>query len=126
MFRVFATVLMASGLALFTQWENQRFGVIRAWLNVGQKTLHVIQAFRSLNLNPAHGSMILLKPENRFYQNGYYPAFAACMVWNDHSLRIYVDGQNQLTEQQVAKMNYIILFNEFQAKLIASSKSGRS
>jgi hypothetical protein len=70
--------------------------------------------------------MILLRPENRFYENGYYPAFVASLVWNDHSLRIYVDGQNQLTEQRVAKMNYIILFNEFQAKLIATPKSGRS
>ena len=120
MFRVFATVLVASALAILTHWENHRFNCIDALLSVGKKTCHVIQAFRSLDLHPAAGSMILLKPENRFYQNGYYPAFVASLVWNDHSLRIYVDGQNQLTEQRVAKMNYIILFNEFQAKLIAT------
>ena len=125
-FRAFATVLVACGLAILTQWENHRFNRIDALLSVGKKTGHVIQAFRSLDLHPAAGSMILLRPENRFYENGYYPAFVASLVWNDHSLRIYVDGQNQLTEQRVAKMNYIILFNEFQAKLIATPKSGRS
>jgi hypothetical protein len=123
MFRVFATVLMASGLALFTQWENQRFGLVRAWLNVGQNTLHVIQAFGSLNLHPAPGSTILLKPENRSYQNGSYPAFVASLVWNDHSLRTYVAGQNQLTEQQIAKMDYVISLNEFQAKLLRAPES---
>ena len=122
-FRVFATVLMASGLALFTQWENQ-VSRIRALLSVGQKTSHILEVFRSLDLHPAAGSMILLRPKKRFYQNGYYPAFVASLVWNDHSLKIYVDGQNRLTEQQIAKMNYIISFNEFQGKLIPTPTSG--
>ena len=38
--------------------ENQRSGRIRALLNSGQETVHVVQAFRSLNLRPASGSMI--------------------------------------------------------------------
>jgi hypothetical protein len=122
-FRVFATVLMATGLALFIQWENQRFGIIHAWLNVGEKTLHVIQAFRSLNFHPSPGGMILLKPEKRFYPHPYYPVFVASLVWNDHSLRIYVDRQNQLTEQQIAKMDYVISLNEFQAKLLRGPES---
>jgi hypothetical protein len=122
-FRVFATVMMASGLALFTQWENQVFR-IHALLSVGQKTSHILEVFRSMDLHPAAGSMILLRPKNRFYQNGYYPAFVASLVWNDHSLKIYVDGQNRLTEQQIAKMNYIISFNEFQGKLIPTPTSG--
>ena len=49
-----------------------------------------------------------------------YPLFVASLVWNDHSLKIYVHGQNQLTEQEIAKMDYIISFSEFQAKLIAT------
>jgi hypothetical protein len=124
MFRVFATVLVAAGLALFTQWENQRFGGrIRALLSAGQKTLHDIQTFRSLDLHPAPGSMILLRPENGFYQGGWYPMFVAALVWNDHSLRIYVEGQHQLSQQQIANMNYIISFNEFQAKLVRALES---
>jgi hypothetical protein len=117
-FRASATILVASVLAIFTQWENQRSARIPALLGIGEKTSHVTQAFRSLDLHPVPGSMILLRPENRFYQNGYYPAFVASLMWNDHSLAIYIAGQSQLTEQQIAKMDYIISLNEFQAKLV--------
>ena len=97
--------------------------IIRAWLNVGLKTLHVIQALRSLDLHPSPGSMILLRPESRFYQNKHYPLFVASLVWNDHSLRIYVAGANQVTEQQIAKMDYIISLTEFQGKLLLTPES---
>ncbi len=50
--------------------------------------------------------------------NGYYPAFVASLVWNDHSLQTYVDGQSQLTEQQILNVSYIIAFSEFQLKVI--------
>ena len=118
-FRIFATILVASVLAIFTQWENQRFGSVPAsLLNKGQKASHVIQAFHSLDLHPAPGSMILLKSENRFYQNRYYPVFVASLVWNDHSLQTYVAGQSQLTEQQILNMDYVISFSEFELKVI--------
>jgi hypothetical protein len=118
-FRIFATILVASVLAIFTQLENQRFGSVPAsLLSIGQKASHVIQAFHSLDLHPAPGSMILLKPENRFYQNGHYPVFVASLVWNDHSLRTYVAGQSQLTEQQILNMDYVISFSEFELKVI--------
>ena len=133
MLRAPATVLVAFGLAVFTHLENQRLGRIPALLSVGQKTSHIIQAFRSLDFQPEPASRILLKAEKRFYQNGYYPAFVAALIWNDHSLSIYVDSQEQapvlsigplesapgtLTEQQIATMDYIISFDEFQAELI--------
>ena len=125
-FRVFATILVASALAMFTQWENQRSGRARALLSAQQKSLHVIQAFRSLDLHPAPGSMVFLRPEDRFYQNGYYPAFVAALVWNDHSLRIYVEGQHQLSQRQIANMNYVISFNEFQARLLPAPEPDHS
>src|SRR5215472_12995851 len=97
-----ATVAVVFGV--FTHWQNQRSERTRGLLRSGQKSLHVIQAFRSLNLHPSAGSSILLKPETRFYQNGYYPAFVASLVWNDHSLHIYVAGQHQLTQRQIGKI----------------------
>ena len=148
-FRAFATVLVAFGLAVFTQWENQRFGRIRALLNSGQKTFHVVQALGSLNLRPAPASVILLRPEKHFQQNGYYLAsfasFApndplrelivehsarywgcvASLTWGDRSLQIHIEDQHhQLTEGQAAKMTYIISFDEFQAKLIRGPPPG--
>src|SRR5438067_11822579 len=83
MLRTLATAGMAVAFAVFTHWENQRFERTRRLLSSGQKSLHVIQAFRSLNLHPSPGSSILLKPETSFYQNGYYPLFVASLVWND-------------------------------------------
>jgi hypothetical protein len=141
-FRTFATALVACGLVLFTGWQNQRLGVNRAFLNSGQKTLHVIQAFRSLNLHPPAGSAILLRPERYFLENGYYPGFFASFAPNDplreliaerspeywrcvasialgdRSLQIQVEDQHQLADEQLGKFQYVISFDEFQAKLI--------
>ena len=149
MFRAFATVLVAFAFAVFTQWENQRSGRIRTLLNSGQKNLHVIQAFRSLDLRPAPGSLILLRPEKHFQQNGYYlvsfaslaptdpmreliversPQYWCCvasLTWGERSLRIQIEDQyHQFTEEQTAKMNYIISFDEFQAKLMRGPPPG--
>jgi hypothetical protein len=128
MFRVFATLVVACGLAVFTQWENQRFDQIPALLNAGQKACRVIQALRSLNLHPAPGSMILLRGwpyrSDPFWANGWNNVFIASLVYNDHSLRIYHEGTNQLTEQEVAKMDYIISVDEFHADLNHSPNRG--
>jgi hypothetical protein len=126
MLPTFATAAVAVAFAVFTHWENQRFDRARVLLSSGQKSLRVIQAFRSLNLHPSPGSSILLEPETRFYQNGYYPAFVASLVWNDRSLGMYVAGQHQLTQQQIRKMSYIISFNEFKAELIPLAESDHS
>jgi len=147
-FRVLAMVVVAFGVAVFTQWENQRSGRIRGLPNSEQKTVHVAQALRSLNLNPAPGSMILLTPEKQFYQSGYYPAYfaslaqdnpwrqvifentprywcyVASLVWGNHTLQIYVEDQERFTEEQIKKMNYTISFSEFQAKLMVGPPPG--
>ena len=147
-FQMFAMIVIAFGLAVFTQWENQRSGRVRTVLNSGQKAVHVIQAFRSLNLHPAPGSTILLMPEKHFYQRGYYPGYfaslardnplrqvivelaprywyyVASLVWGNPTLRIYVEDQDQFSEEQIAKMNYIISFDEFQAKLMRGPPPG--
>jgi hypothetical protein len=140
--RTFATALVACGLALLTGWENQRLGVDRAFRDSGQKTLHVIRAIQSLNLHPQPGSTILLRPEEHFLRNGYYPGFfssfapndplreliakaspeywrrVASLVLGDRSLQIQVEDQHQPTEEQIANTDYLISFDEFQAKLI--------
>ena len=97
MFRAFATLLVACGFAVLTQWENQRFDHVPALLNSGQKPLRVIQALRSLNLHPAPGSMILLRGwpyrSDPFWYNGWNTVFIASLVYNDHSLRIPMRAQ---------------------------------
>jgi len=119
-------LMVAFSLALLTQWENQRFGRVRAFLNSGQKTSHVIQAFRSLNLHPAPRSTILLLLRENPFQNKWNPFFIASLVWNDHSLRIWQDGKQQLKPEQLAKIDYIVSVGEFQAKVIRAPHIIRS
>lgn len=141
-FQTLGTIVVACALAIFTGWQNQRLGVNRAFLNSGQKTSHVIRAIGSLNLHPSPRSTILLRPEKHFLQNGFYPGFfasftpndplreliakaspeywrcVALLVFGDRSLQIQVEGQNELTEEQIAKVDYVILFDEFQATIV--------
>ena len=121
-FGVFATFLVAAWLAIFTQWENQRSNRTRVLLRSTQKTIHVIQAFSSLNLHPAPGSTILIRG-GPFFANDWDPLFVAALVLNDHSQRIYVGGANELSEQQVAQMDYIVSLTEFNAELVRAPGS---
>jgi hypothetical protein len=127
-FRRVATLFVASALAIFTQWENQRLGV--SGLNVGAKTSHVIQALRSLDVHPAPRSSVLLLLKENIFQNKWNLFFLASLVWNDHSLRIWVEGLHEPpqvtwsegihepTPQQAANSSYVISLSEFEAKII--------
>jgi hypothetical protein len=81
-----------------------------------------METFRSLNLQPVSGSNILLKSTLPF-KNGWTPLFIASLVWNDHSLNIWVDGKNELSPRQVANINYIVSFTESGARLLRGPES---
>jgi hypothetical protein len=117
-FRIVAVILLALSLASFTQWENQRLRTLRALPKVGKKVSHVIGALQSLNLQPAPQSKVLLKMKDNPFRNKWHPLFIASLFWNDHSLRIWLEDVSQLTPQQVANVDYIILLSEFEAKII--------
>jgi hypothetical protein len=117
-FRIIATLLVAFAVAAFTKRENQRLQA--PWLNVGTKTSHVIQTFRSLGLRPIHGSRILLLLKENIFLNKWNVFFIASLVWNNHSLRIWVENVNELTPQQQANVDYIISVSEFEADIIRS------
>jgi hypothetical protein len=119
-FRIIATLLVAFAVAAFTKRENQRLQA--PWLNVGAKTSHVIQTFRSLGLRPMHGSRILLLLKENIFQNKWNVFFIASLVWNNHSVRIWVENVNELTPQQQANVDYIISVSEFEADVIRSPK----
>lgn len=123
-FRTVTTLLVAFALAGFTQRENQRLQV--PWLNVGAKTSHVIDTFRSLGLRPSPGSSILLSLKENLFQNKWNVFFIASLVWNDHSLRIWVENVNELTPQQQANVDYIISVSEFDANVTRSPNLPKS
>ena len=124
-FRIVAVLLVASGLAVLTQWENRRYDTVRSLLSIGQKVSHVVEALKSLHFQPASQSTILLRiPENLFL-NKWHPIFIADLVWNDHSLQIWQEDVSKLTPQQLANVDYIVSLNEFQAKVIRSPEVPR-
>jgi hypothetical protein len=59
-----------------------------------------------------------LEDEGQPVPNKWHPLFIATLFWNDHSLRIWLEDVSQLTPQQVANVDYIILLSEFEAKVI--------
>src|SRR5581483_6799874 len=115
-FRVAATLVVALALAAFTQHENQRLRIPS--FNAGIKTSHVIKTFRSLDLRPSHGSSIILLLKENLFQNKWNVFFIASLIWNDHSLRIWVEDVNELTAEQQKSVNYIISVSEFDADVI--------
>jgi hypothetical protein len=101
-------------LGVGTQRQHRRYAL--GWLKGGEKTAHVIEAFRALNLHPKPGSEILLT-DNPFAGSPgggpWVPLFIAGLLWNDHSLTVYQEGKNALNAQQIAEMNYILEVHEY-------------
>ena len=124
--KVAVVSLLAVSLAIFTHWENQRLRTVPNLLSVGQKVSHVLAAFDSLNLQPAPHSTVLLKPEEQLFQNKWQPLFIASLVWNDHSLQIWIDNLSKIAPEQLAKADYVISLTEFKATLIRSPNSQKN
>jgi hypothetical protein len=124
--RLVLVSLLAVSFALFTDWENRRLRTVPNLLGVGQKVSHVIAAFESLNLQPAPHSTVLLKPDEQLFQNKWHPGFIASLVWNDHSLQIWIDKLSKITPEQLAKVDYIISLSEFEATVIQSPNSQKT
>jgi hypothetical protein len=115
-----AIALLLLSVAMITQWENQHLGRIQGIFERGETTLRAIKSFSSLAFHPAPGSTILLKST---LPDKWTPLFIASLVWNDHSLNIWVDGQNELSPEQLAKVNYIIAFTESETTLLRGPES---
>jgi hypothetical protein len=118
--RIVAVLLVASALAIFTQCENQRYGTVRALLGVGQQVSHILEALKSLHFQPRPQSTVLIRIPDNAFANKWHGVFIAYLLWNDHSLQIWLEGVSQLTPQQLAKVDYIVSLNEFQAQVVRS------
>jgi hypothetical protein len=118
--RIALVSVLAVSFALFIDWQNRRLGTVPNLLRVGEKVSHVIAAFDSLNLRPAPHSTVLLKVDEGLFQNKWHPLFIACLIWNDHSLQIWIDKLSKVTPDQLAKVDYIISLTEFEVTVIHS------
>jgi len=124
--RIAVIAALAFSFAIFTEWENRRLGTARALLGVGQNVKHVIGALESLNLRPAPGSTVLLDVQEQPFQNKWHPLFIASLIWNDHSLQIWITGLTKVTPEELAKADYLISLTEFQAQVIRSPTAHHS
>jgi hypothetical protein len=122
-FQFAATIVVAFTFAIFTHWQSQRDATAQNLLTLEQKVPHVIKALRSLNLQPAHGSAILLKMKDNPFKNKWHPVFIAWLVWNDPSLQVWADDIGPLTSEQLASINYVISLGEFHAQVIRSPQA---
>ena len=118
--RIALVSVLAVSFALFQDWESRRLRIVPNLLGVGQKVSHVIAAFDSLDLRPAPNSTVLLKPDEQLFQNKWHSLFIASLIWNDHSLQIWLEGQTKITPEQRLKADYIISLTEFEATMIRS------
>jgi hypothetical protein len=118
--RIAVIAALAFSFAIFTEWKNRRLDTVRALLGVGQKVNHVIGALESLNLRPAPGSTVLLDVHEQPFQNKWHPLFIASLIWNDHSLQIWIAGLTKVTPEQLKKADYVISLTELKAKVIRS------
>jgi hypothetical protein len=106
-------------LGVTTERQNRRYGL--GWLKGGEKTGHVIEAFRALSLHPKSGSKILLTDNPLAGSPGtavWAPRFIADLLWDDHSLMIYQERQNPLSSEQVAEMDYVLAVHENEIEII--------
>ncbi len=124
--RIAIIVIFALSLGIFIDWENRSLGMARALVGIGQNVNHVVGAIKSLNLSPVPGSTVLLKMEEQPFQNKWHPLFIASLVWNDHSLQIWVTGLTKLTPEQLKETNYVISLTKSQAKVIRSPDASQS
>jgi hypothetical protein len=122
-FQLAATIFVAFTFAIFMHWRSQRDTTAQNLLTLEQKVPHVINALRSLNLQPTHGSAILLKMKDNPFNNKWHPVCIAWLVWNDASLQVWADDIGPLTPQQLASINYVISLGEFHAQVIRSPQA---
>jgi hypothetical protein len=118
--RICVIAVLALCLAIFTEWQNCRLDTTRSMLSVGQKVSHVTGALESLKLRPAPGSSVLLDVQEQLFQNKWHPIFIASLIWNDHSLKIWIAGLTKVTAEQLKNADYVISLAESKAKLIHS------
>ncbi len=80
------------------------------------------QRLRQPLFQPAITPQFKMKREDKLFDS----SFIASLIWNDHSLRIWQDGNQQLKPEQLAKIDYVVSVGEFQAKVIRAAHIIRS
>jgi hypothetical protein len=111
--RVALTLIVAIGLGVYIERHNSP--LVSFWLRIGEKEARLIAAFRTLGLQPKPGSRILLV-NNPFTAEPFgtriAPRNIALLLWNDHSLSVYLEGSDTLSSDEIANMDYVLALDE--------------
>ena len=79
---------------------------VYGYLLTGKHTADMLVQFGKLSLQPKPGSRIVFLRDP--FPDSFDMTFIAALAWNDHSLRIFQQSQDHLTEDQIAGMDYIL------------------
>lgn len=111
--RVALTLTVAIGLGVYIERHNSLLA--SSWLRIGSKEARLISAFRALGLQPKPGSRILLV-NNPFAAEPFgtrtAPRNIALLLWNDHSLSVYLEGSDTLSGDEIANMDYVLALHQ--------------
>ena len=119
-FPAIAFVVLVFGLAIHNEQQNHRWA--RYLLRAGEKEAHLISAFRALDLRPKPASKILLTDNplaGAPFGEEWATLFIPKLLWNDHSLTIWLERPDHtLNDQERAGMDYILAIHEFNVDVI--------
>ncbi len=79
---------------------------VYGYLLTGKHTADMLVQFGKLGLQPKPGSRIVFLRDP--FPDSFDMTFISALAWNDHSLRIFQQSQDHLTEDQIAGMDYIL------------------
>jgi hypothetical protein len=79
---------------------------VYGFLLTGKETAETIQRLKQLGLQPKPGSKIVFLRDPA--PTTFDITFISALTWNDHSLRIWQQGQSHFPPAEVAGMDYII------------------
>ena len=89
-----------------TRREDRRD--MASYLSNGQDIRELIDALKGIGFRPAAGSQILVM--NDPFPDTYVTFFTAALVFEDPSVRIYLQQFSHFTPEQVATMDYVVDF----------------
>jgi hypothetical protein len=88
---------------------------VYGYLLTGKYTADMIDQFKKLGLQPKPGSRIIFLSDP--FHGDYDMTFLAALAWDDHSLRIFQQSHDHLTDEQIAGMDYVLDYEGGQFRL---------
>jgi hypothetical protein len=104
--RAVVASFLTAGVVLYAyETATLHSGLEDAFYRNSDQTWQLIQEIRALPVQPAHGSQIVFLNDPR--PDMYDVSFIAALLWNDHSLTVWLQNHSHFGERDLARMNYV-------------------